>query len=281
LNSLQDKDPKPVLSLIYYFGGLTYSHNSPSPNTKLVIPNLLAEREFLDHLKTVIELEDTLFSICRQWIEDKDISHFCSYLTSNVLHKFQNRDVKVGEDAFSPCMYIIFFSSLFKNKKVNFQKKKKIGVYVCLALAFGKGLGISVIRETLRGGKYSDVEVHTENEIFILELKNLQIQYFDEWNATNQSNDDWKILTAWDKSVLAKKTDEEILEMRGTFFLNFTQGKKNISVRQIMEEAESQLQGYMKTAKTQNPTKNIYGYVLIRVGLSKILHKKLELQRLK
>jgi hypothetical protein len=86
---------------------------------------------------------------------------------------------------------------------------------------------------------------------------------------------DWQKLTRWDKNVLAKKSDGDILEMTGTFFVqaDLKQPKPNIKVSQIMTEAEDQLKNYID--KMNNNDKIIHGYVLIRVGLSKIIFKKL------
>jgi hypothetical protein len=83
---------------------------------------------------------------------------------------------------------------------------------------------------------------------------------------------DWQKLTRWDKNVLAKKSDDEILQMTGIFFVK---GKvqPNTKVSQIMDEAKSQLQNYID--KMENKTKKINGYVLIQIGLSKIIFNKL------
>jgi hypothetical protein len=131
LNNMKDQDERPIFSLIFYLGGLTYASNSPFPNTQLVIPNLLEETSFLNHLTKVIALKDDFSSICQQWIDSGDISEFCQCLTTQVFSEFQNRDVIGGEDIVSRCKYIkIFF--FFKNK-FNFQTrylcKFKIGIW--------------------------------------------------------------------------------------------------------------------------------------------------------
>jgi hypothetical protein len=79
---MKDGDERPIYSLIFYLGGLTYASNSPFPNTQLVIPNLLAETSFLNHLTKIVGSKNILSSICQEWIETKDISEFCQYLTT-------------------------------------------------------------------------------------------------------------------------------------------------------------------------------------------------------
>ena len=131
-----------------------------------------------------------------------------------------------------------------------------------------------VHREVPKAGAkkmFSDIEIEFETELFLFELKNLSTIYFNECKGIT----DWEKLTKWDNEVLAQRTDKEILEMQGSFFVNGVL-QKNTPVSKIMEEAESQLIGYMEATHTQKANKSIYGYVLIRVGLKRIIHKKFE-----
>ena len=119
---------------------------------------------------------------------------------------------------------------------------------------------------------YDDLEVSSGNEIFIMEFKSLQTIYFNECPSSL-----WTTATQWDKDILSKKPKDQLLNMVGTFFLYDTRNATpNVSVRQVLEKAKTQLAGYMQITKTKNPTKTVHGYVLIRVGLSAIISHKMD-----
>lgn len=93
LNEL-NKDNTAIFSLIYYVGGLTYGHKSIS--SALVIPNEIAEREYIDRLYLMTKIDESLPSVCRNWIQTRDISNFCK-LVSKYMKDFQFRDVTENE----------------------------------------------------------------------------------------------------------------------------------------------------------------------------------------
>lgn len=128
-------------------------------------------------------------------------------------------------------------------------------------------------RENPKEDSYDDLEVSSENEIFIMEFKSLQTIYFNECPPDKW----WTIATQWDKDILSKKSKDQLLNMVGTFFLHNSKiATPNTSVRQVLEKAKGQLAGYMQITKKKNPTKTVHGYVLIRVGLSAIIFHKMD-----
>ena len=88
----------------------------------------------------------------------------------------------------------------------------------------------------------------------MLELKNIEIEYFVEWknkNSTWMKLNEWEKLTLWDRDVIQKKTEQELLDMIGSFYIK---GKKEEALASdVLNEANGQLIGYMKTNQILSP----------------------------
>lgn len=103
-----------------------------------------------------------------------------------------------------------------------------------------------------------------------MELKQIQAKYLESWKG-DKFNPDWQAMTNWDQENLATKSPDQLLTLKGRFYIKGQQ--KEAFIRDVANEAKAQLMNYMKLENEKNLDKRIHGYVIIRVGLSAIIHE--------
>ncbi|GAM20488.1 hypothetical protein SAMD00019534_036630, partial [Acytostelium subglobosum LB1] len=257
------QDRKPLVSLMYYTGAMTHLPEG----AHLCIPNLSAKKEYLQEVKNIIDWKPydiiNLRTAITDFITRDDIQSLCDLIQSRYLSQLSgNQVIHHDESSLSECFNTAFALSFSNLNGVHPEFKVEK-----MKSETDPGRAIDYFISRTHDGKFTDVvvdtDMHSEKErIHCIEFKNIKI------NQLKGAKKSWEDQYAISKSI-EKQSDEDVLKKP----LKYTDNGCNVG--QLLQNAIQQAEEYGKHLRYKYPSAQMTIFVVLRVGLSRLIVKKL------
>ncbi|CAB4438676.1 unnamed protein product [Rhizophagus irregularis] len=246
-------DRTPLLSFMFYSGAITYqpnpSHSSFEHNFQ--IPNRVAEREFVvEALKMYDWQKEDLVPVrnCLQILEaEHNIEPLCRFIENNLLKPLKDNSVKhSNEEALKQAFMDTLILTLYHaDIKPEFQVSSRSSYF----------------------GKAIDLVKTSTGKMIAIEFDNIKMENI----ILDGAQGSWQEATAVSRSLL-EKSEDEILNLE----ISDRYRSKQKTVQQALEfKIEKKKSEYLESLKTQHDAKLSCMFVVLRVGLHRLISRRI------
>jgi len=265
LSDLQElaTDREPLLSFMYYTGALTHSKSanpsSSSLPTLLTIPNTTAKKEFIEEAIRIrswrpFDLETARAAIFRLYANDEPLD-LCNWIRKHTLSHLTGNDVKThGESGLTQTFFDAFvYSYEIDGVKREYKVDKKK-------------------REGNLSGEAIDLVMDKGKKIVCIEFKNIKINQLRCGLKDESIPENWEDQCRISDQIGDEDVDEQKVLELPLRYIN-TMGS---TVEDFLQKGVGQATRYRTVLTTGDPTSSFVIFVVLRVGLKRLIIRKLQ-----